>query len=240
VLYFSYIYSIITYDIIFWGNSPYSIKIFKIQKIIRNTTNLTETDLCRIISKTMKILPIYSQYIINTKHLFISNQEIHNINTRPKFKFHIPHSSVTKYQKGVNHWGIKLFDHLPTLVRSLSNHINLLKKMLKEFLHDDSFYFAEKYFDFHGDWFQLNETRFNFGFVLLRFFPNVYKLELIITLYSLLIFYGSFVVIESDNNIVYMKFALERFHFQFWMHFVDPYKMSPSDTLYGSTKCRIM
>jgi hypothetical protein len=31
-IYFSYLHSIITYDIIFWGNSPYSNNIFKLQK----------------------------------------------------------------------------------------------------------------------------------------------------------------------------------------------------------------
>jgi hypothetical protein len=30
MIYFSYVHSVITYDIIFWGNSPYSINIFKI------------------------------------------------------------------------------------------------------------------------------------------------------------------------------------------------------------------
>jgi hypothetical protein len=34
MLYFSYIHSVISYGIIFWSNSPYSIKIFKIQKKI--------------------------------------------------------------------------------------------------------------------------------------------------------------------------------------------------------------
>jgi hypothetical protein len=32
MIYFAYVHSIMTYGIIFWGNSPYSIKIFRIQK----------------------------------------------------------------------------------------------------------------------------------------------------------------------------------------------------------------
>jgi len=32
VVYFAYIHSIMSYGIIFWGNQPYSEKIFKIQK----------------------------------------------------------------------------------------------------------------------------------------------------------------------------------------------------------------
>jgi len=54
------------HSVIFWGNSPYSIKIFKIQKkIIRITTNLRDRNLCRSIYKTMKILPFYSHYIFS-------------------------------------------------------------------------------------------------------------------------------------------------------------------------------
>ena len=32
MIYFSYVHSIMTYGIIFWGNSPYSINIFRIPK----------------------------------------------------------------------------------------------------------------------------------------------------------------------------------------------------------------
>ena len=50
----------------------------------------------------MNILPFYSQYIFcliyitNNKHLFIINQEIHNINTRSNPKFHFPSNNLTK------------------------------------------------------------------------------------------------------------------------------------------------
>ena len=32
MMYFSYVYYIMSYNIIFWGNTPYSIKIFRIKK----------------------------------------------------------------------------------------------------------------------------------------------------------------------------------------------------------------
>jgi len=116
-----------TYSVIFWGNSPHSIKIFKIQKkIIRITTNLRDTDSCRNIYKTMKILLFYSHYIfpllihIDNIHLFITIQEIHYINTKSNIKFHIPSSNLTKSQKGVHVYysGNKLFSHLPPHIRS--------------------------------------------------------------------------------------------------------------------------
>jgi hypothetical protein len=36
MIYFSYIHSVMTYGIIFWGNSPHSIKLFRIQKGNKN------------------------------------------------------------------------------------------------------------------------------------------------------------------------------------------------------------
>ena len=48
MIYFSYVHSIIAYGIIFWGNSPYSINIFRIQKrIIRVIMNAKTRDSCR-------------------------------------------------------------------------------------------------------------------------------------------------------------------------------------------------
>jgi hypothetical protein len=100
---------LLTYDVIFWGNSAYSTKIFRIQKkIIRIMSNLRSRDSCRNTFKTMKILPFYSQYIfsvliyiINNRHLFTTNQEVHNLNTRSNLKFHVPGANLTKFQKGV-------------------------------------------------------------------------------------------------------------------------------------------
>jgi len=48
MIYHSYVHSIITYGIIFWGNSPHSTHIFKIQKqIIRIKTKSRGRDSCR-------------------------------------------------------------------------------------------------------------------------------------------------------------------------------------------------
>jgi hypothetical protein len=45
---FAYIHSVLTYGIIFWGNSSYTIKVFKIQKkVIRIIMGLKKYDSCR-------------------------------------------------------------------------------------------------------------------------------------------------------------------------------------------------
>ena len=63
-IYFSYFHCILSYGIIFWGNSAYSSNIFKIQKrIIRIIMNARNRDSCRQLIKNLKILPLKSQYV---------------------------------------------------------------------------------------------------------------------------------------------------------------------------------
>jgi hypothetical protein len=54
-------------------------------------------DSCRELFKSMKILPVYSQYIfsllmyvVNNKHLFKRILEVHNHNTRSAKNFRLP------------------------------------------------------------------------------------------------------------------------------------------------------
>jgi len=60
---------------------------------------------CRELFKTTEILPFYSQYIVslllyvvNNKHLFTNNLEVHKHNTSSANSFHLPVTHLTKYQ----------------------------------------------------------------------------------------------------------------------------------------------
>ena len=65
-IYFSYFHSILSYGIIFWGNSAYSSNIFKVQRrIIRINMNAKNRVSCRQLFKNLKILPLKSQYIFS-------------------------------------------------------------------------------------------------------------------------------------------------------------------------------
>jgi hypothetical protein len=78
------------YGLIFWGNSPKSIKIFRIQNnIIRIMMGQTRRDSCRNLFKELEILPLMSQYIfsltlfvIKNRKEFTDNSEIYEIKTR--------------------------------------------------------------------------------------------------------------------------------------------------------------
>jgi hypothetical protein len=117
MIYYDYINSIMTYGIIFWGNSPYSIKLFRIQeKVVRIIImGLKKRDSCRNSFNKMTILPLCSQYIyslmkyvVNNRHLFTRNSEIHNIGTRQNINLFPPSTSLARIQKGAYYSGIKI------------------------------------------------------------------------------------------------------------------------------------
>jgi hypothetical protein len=105
-IYYSYVHSILSYGIIFWGNSHLSDSIFNIQKRIRVITSSGRYDSCRELFKKLQILPLQSQYIFSLLVLvikngsgFISNSDIHDINTRYNHNFHLPSTNLTLVQK---------------------------------------------------------------------------------------------------------------------------------------------
>jgi exonuclease III len=155
MVYCSYFHSIINYVIIFCGNSSYSNIIFRLQKrAVRFIMGIRPRDSCRKYFQELKILPLKSQYIysllmfvINNRHLFEANAEIHNINTRNKFDLHYPSSYLSRCHKGVYYAGIKVFNNLPAPIKDLSHDINQFKTALKDFLHSHSFYTLEEYFN---------------------------------------------------------------------------------------------
>jgi hypothetical protein len=105
---FLYVHSIMSYGIIFWGNSSHSEDIFKIQKIVTLIMNSNKKVSCRQLFRELDILPVQSQYILSihlfvakNKNQFISNSQVHKINTRQTSDLHIPIANLTTYQKCV-------------------------------------------------------------------------------------------------------------------------------------------
>jgi hypothetical protein len=153
------VHSIITYGIIFSGNSPYSINIFRIQKrVIRIITYAKPRDSCRELFKDLKILPLYSQYIfslslfvVNNNDQYKSNQEIHSFNTRYTTNLHLPTSNLAVFQSGTYYSGIRVSNHLPSSIQSLSNVVKLFNPLLllfKALLHGRKTTFLQWAFKF--------------------------------------------------------------------------------------------
>jgi hypothetical protein len=143
-----------TYGLLFWGNSPDSIKTFRLQKkIIRIMAGCRYRDSCRELFINLKILPLPSQYIlsllmfmIRNRSQFLVNSEIHHINTRQHTNFHTPSVIVAKYQKGVYYLGMKVFNALPSDIKTGFNN-KKFKVVPQKFLYENSFYSLDEYFD---------------------------------------------------------------------------------------------
>ena len=146
MVYYSYFHSIMTYRLIFWGNSHYSNIIFRLQKIIiRIIVGIRGRDACSEYFKKLKILPLQSQYIlsllvfvVDNGNYFKANSEIHNINTRTKQNLHRPICNLSAHQKGTYYSGIRVFSSLPSQVKDLPRNRNQFKCALKNsciFIH---------------------------------------------------------------------------------------------------------
>jgi hypothetical protein len=70
----------------------------------------------------------------------MTNLEIHKISTRASTNLDPPISNLTKFQKGAYYSGKKLFNHLPSDIKCLSNEIKLFRPAVKWFLYTNSFY----------------------------------------------------------------------------------------------------
>jgi hypothetical protein len=89
-IYYSYLNTIMSYSLFLWGNSPHSLKIFRIQKkTIRIMTGCNNRASCRNLFRKLEILPLVSQYIfslmlfvVNNKNLFVLNLDKHNVSVR--------------------------------------------------------------------------------------------------------------------------------------------------------------
>lgn len=154
MVYYSYFHSIMTYGLIFWGNTSHSKIIFRMQKkAIRNIMGIKNKESCRKYFKELKILPMKSQYIylvalfvVENRQHFEVNTEIHKINTRTKSDLHYPLTHLTIFQKGIHYVGIKIFNNLPAELKELFQDIKQFKLKLKSYLHFYSFYTLEEYF----------------------------------------------------------------------------------------------
>ena len=109
--------------------------------------NADKNDSCHELFKRLNIFPLQSQYVfslslfvVKNLNMFKPNSMFHSINTRHSSDLHQPPVKLTKVQKGVYYSGIKVFNCLPTNIRSLSNDVKKFKSALKAFLLDSSFY----------------------------------------------------------------------------------------------------
>jgi hypothetical protein len=105
--------------------------------------------------KEMKILPLCSQYIfslmlyvVNNRHLFTKILSFTILILDRITTYTPPVTSLTKVQKGAYYSGTKIYNHLPTSIKELSNEQKPFRSALKRFFYINSFYSMEEYFNY--------------------------------------------------------------------------------------------
>jgi len=57
-------------------------------------------------------------FMIRSKNQFLVNSEIYHTDTRQHANFHQPSVNVMKYQKGMYYLGVKVFNVLPSYIKT--------------------------------------------------------------------------------------------------------------------------
>jgi hypothetical protein len=116
------------------------------------------TNSCRNLFMRLEISSFPCEYMFTLMNFIVNNQEhfhtnlaIHSVNTRNRDHLHRPTASLSCFQKSAYYAGIKLFNSLPSNLRSLMNIKAQFKVTLKRYLNTHSFYSVEQFLTFKSD-----------------------------------------------------------------------------------------
>jgi hypothetical protein len=153
VVHFAHFHSLISYGIIFWGNSLTVHNIFLIQKrILRIMLGLGPRCSCSSQFVKLNILQVPSLYIFllimsvhNNLDNFKTDSLIRNFNTRSKNQLHPPTVHLASIQKSVTYFALHIFNALPTHLLQLQTKKVLFKLALRKFLLLNAFYSVDEF-----------------------------------------------------------------------------------------------
>ena len=153
-IYYAYFHAIMKYGVIFWGQSPGSLRVFLLQKrVIRTIMDCGGRTSCRTLFHELGILTtsqyIFSllQFVVKNSNLFPLNKNIHSFNTRQQSNSHQPSAHLRKYQLGPYYMGINLFNTLPSTLKIESHNPSRFMTLLKKFLLESSLYSLEEFYN---------------------------------------------------------------------------------------------
>ena len=142
-VYFAYVFSIIKFGIIFWGNSVHWNKIFKLQKLcIRIIAGAAPRAHCRQLFKKFNLLTVTDIYILECTTFVKANfdlfkiNNLHGHNTRFCNKLLINKNSLEVAHRGARNAMIRMYNKLPVEITNTDN-IKSLESSLKTFLRKE-------------------------------------------------------------------------------------------------------
>jgi hypothetical protein len=86
-------------------------------------------------------------FVVNNKDQCRETSEIHDKNTRSRTNLYLPLPNLLIYQRGTYYNGIKVFNNLPPDIKKLSHNIKQFSLALMGFIHAESFYSRDEYFN---------------------------------------------------------------------------------------------
>lgn len=129
MVYHAYFHSVMTYGIIFWGNSTNSPKIFRIQKkALRIITHTKYRSSCKPLFKDLQIKTLFTEYAVKVLKFtrqnldyYSKNEDKHKYSTRNAYKLNIIQHKTTFFGKSLYYSGIKMYNNLPKIVSDEKN-----------------------------------------------------------------------------------------------------------------------
>lgn len=154
--YFGHVYPLLTYGIIFWGNSVNVKSTFILQKkCLRIIHSMYADESLRNVFKENKYLTLTNIYIFelcvfvkqNMDYFMTKTEFRSRYDVRDLYKFDLCVKQVKNniYKKGAFNTGIKVYNHLPLDIKSLD--VRKFKSKLKDWLFKNVFYDLKEYFD---------------------------------------------------------------------------------------------
>lgn len=152
-VYYSLVFSHLSYNIMVWGNSTETDRVFIIQKrILRMIFNVSPRSSCRPVFLENRILTLASIFILRclvfakeNEESFVKLSSFHSHNTRNKKILSIPKHKTSKFEMSPKYQCIKLFNHLPSNIKSLN--LFKFKKVVKSLLLKKCFYSVNEYYN---------------------------------------------------------------------------------------------
>jgi len=155
MVYYAYVYSTMSYGIMFWGNSFESEDVFRAQKrIVRVMVGADTLTPCRPIFSKLNVLPFPCIYILkmllyvktNLSKFTVFNIN-HNYSTRHQNIIHYPIHRTSLYENTPLYMGIRLYNKLPLKIKEIVN-IKKFKSELMSFLNYNHFYSISEYLNY--------------------------------------------------------------------------------------------
>lgn len=151
-VYYSLVYSHLSYNILLWGNSTDVSRVFILQKrILRLIFNIPLRSSCRPLFLNHGVLTLPSIFILRCL-VYVKENELHfsrlsvfhSYNTRNDRTLFVPKHKTTKFEKSPFYQCVKLFNHLPKCIQSLT--VKKFKTVVKAILLKNVYYSLGEYY----------------------------------------------------------------------------------------------